>query len=225
MEFDYSTISHDMIKKEVKNAIFFREGGAKNFFLFGELYDTFKYAFRHSFSLIPEIEVDQLQQSNSIVIKKKAGRPKKNATILQDQLKMIENWKSNGGAEDDNRPMTKLPNEKIGCQYFDVVMTYTSDKKSQSIFINPVAETKHGYQNKALRELYEYSLCTSPTEADCERFFRILSLFVKKQYRTNMKASTWCTLSFLKYYGREIYYLFGQGRNNDTSIEKVLLDI
>lgn len=225
MEFDYSTISHDMIKKEVKNAIFFREGGAKNFFLFGELYDTFKSAFRHSFSLIPEIEVDQLQQSNSIVIKKKSGRPKKNATILQDQLKMIENWKSNGGAEDDNRPMTKLPNEKIGCQYFDVVMTYTSDKKSQSIFINPVAETKHGYQNKALRELYEYSLCTSPTEADCERFFRILSLFVKKQYRTNMKASTWCTLSFLKYYGREIYYLFGQGRNNDTSIEKVLLDI
>ena len=104
-------------------------------------------------------------------------------------------------------------------------MTDTSYKKSQSIFINPVAETKHGYQNKALRELYEYSLCTSPTEADCERFFRIFSLFVKKQYRTNMKASTWCTLSFLKYYGREIYYLFGKGRNNDTSIEKVLLDI
>ena len=49
------------------------------------------------------------------MIKKSACRPKKNATILQDQLKMIENWKSNGGAEDDNRPMTKLPNEKSGC--------------------------------------------------------------------------------------------------------------
>ena len=105
------------------------------------------------------------------------------------------------------------------------ILLEISTKISPSIFINPVAESTEGYQNLALRELYEFSLCTAPTEADCERFFRILSLFVKKQYRTNMKADTWCKLSFLKYYDKEIYFLFGYGQNENTRIENVLLDI
>ena len=138
---------------------------------------------------------------------------------------MIEKWKSNGCAEDDKNPASNLPKSINDLHKKHPFKKFISTKRSPSIFINPVAESTEGYQNLALRELYEFSLCTAPTEADCERFFRILSLFVKKQYRTNMKADTWCKLSFLKYYGKEIYFLFGYGRNDKTNIENVLLDI
>ena len=138
---------------------------------------------------------------------------------------MIEKWKSNGCAEDDKNPASNLPKSINDLHKKHPFKKFISTKRSPSIFINPVAESTEGYQNLALRELYEFSLCTAPTEADCERFFRILSLFVKKQYRTNMKADTWCKLSFLKYYGKEIYFLFGYGQNENTRIENVLLDI
>ena len=238
LKFSYSTVPQDVIKEVINNSIYFREDGASKYFLVGELLDQYEASFLESISLLPEKEIDRLKKSfqkESKPVEKKSkpeekkskrsrGRPPKK-TNADEMIDMIEKWKSNGCAEDDNNPPSNLPMNINDLQDNHPFMKYVSTKISPSIFINPVAESTEGYQNLALRELYEFSLCTAPTEADCERFFRILSLFVKKQYRTNMKADTWCKLSFLKYYGKEIYFLFGYGQNENTRIENVLLDI
>ena len=238
LKFSYSTVPQDVLKEVINNSIYFREDGASKYFLVGELLDQYEASFLESISLLPEKEIDRLKKSfqkESKPVEKKSkpeekkskrsrGHPPKKPNA-DEMIDMIEKWKSNGCAEDDNNPPSNLPMNINDLQDNHPFMKYISTKISPSIFINPVAESTEGYQNLALRKLYEFSLCTAPTEADCERFFRILSLFVKKQYRTNMKADSWCKLSFLKYYGKGIYFLFGYGRNDKTNIENVLLDI
>ena len=240
LKFSYSTVPQDVIKELINNTIYFHDAGANKYFLVGELLNQYEPAFLQSLAILPEKEIDRLKsiyqkarKAAEKESKKKRGRPPKNADTndtndtydTYDMIYMIEKWKSNGCAEDDKNPASNLPKSINDLLNNHPFKKFISTKRSPSIFINPVAESTEGYQNLALRELYEFSLCTAPTEADCERFFRILSLFVKKQYRTNMKADTWCKLSFLKYYGKEIYFLFGYGRNDKTNIENVLLDI
>lgn len=59
------------------------------------------------------------------------------------------------------------------------------------------------------------------TESACERFFRQLSLIVKKQYRTNMNGDKSCQISFLHYYAVQVYYLLGTGRENNHDLGKI----
>lgn len=68
------------------------------------------------------------------------------------------------------------------------------------------------------------SLHYPATESACERFFRQLSLVVKKPYRTNMGGEKSCHIAFLHYYAKEIYYLLGNGKVNKHSLVDILFD-
>ena len=70
--------------------------------------------------------------------------------------------------------------------------------------------------------MYEYCLHISATEADCERFFRILSLVVNKPYLVNLKSDKACMKAYLRYYAREIYYTMGAGKEQKKSIDSIV---
>ena len=61
------------------------------------------------------------------------------------------------------------------------------------------------------------------TESACERFFRQLSLVVKKPGRTNMSPEKICEIAFLHNYAEEIYYLLGKGKKKDIDYHRVMI--
>ena len=59
-------------------------------------------------------------------------------------------------------------------------------------------ENEEKLMSDAITLMYESCLHISATEADCERFFRILSLIVKKPYVVNIRKKKACMKAYLR---------------------------
>ena len=60
-----------------------------------------------------------------------------------------------------------------------------------------VAEDRNKERVAILRDMVNSVLCIPASEAVCERFFRNMSLRVKKQYVTNLKCKKACMITYL----------------------------
>ena len=60
------------------------------------------------------------------------------------------------------------------------------------------------------------------TESACERFFRQLSLIVKKPGRTKMSQENTCQIAFIHNYANEIYCLLGEGKKMSYDFHKII---
>ena len=90
------------------------------------------------------------------------------------RIRMLENWRLYGGSVDDE----KTPATGEEAAYDSAVLLCMV--QHLLVFYEDGNEEKPGYDPISL--MYENSLHISATEADCERFFSILSLVVKKQH-------------------------------------------
>ncbi len=88
------------------------------------------------------------------------------------RIRMLENWRLYGGSVDDE----KTPATGEEAAYDSAVLLCMVQHLLD--FYEDGNEEKPGYDPISL--MYENSLHKSVTEADCERFFRIMSLVVKK---------------------------------------------
>ena len=60
-----------------------------------------------------------------------------------------------------------------------------------------VKENRNKENVEILRDMVNSVLCIPASEAVCERFFRNMSLRVKKQYVTNLKCNKACMITYL----------------------------
>ena len=60
-----------------------------------------------------------------------------------------------------------------------------------------VAEDRNKERVAILCDIVNSVLCIPASEAVCERFFRSISLCVKKQYVTNLKCKKACMITYL----------------------------
>ena len=60
-----------------------------------------------------------------------------------------------------------------------------------------VKENRNKENVEILRDMVNSVLCIPASEAVCERFFRNMSLRVKKQYVTNLKCKKACMITYL----------------------------
>ena len=74
-----------------------------------------------------------------------------------------------------------------------------------------------------VKKWMQASLHYPATESACERFFRQLSLIVKKQYRTKMNGDKSCQIAFLHYYAVQIYYLLGFGKERVDDLGDIFM--
>ena len=74
-----------------------------------------------------------------------------------------------------------------------------------------------------VKKWMQASLHYPATESACERFFRQLSLIVKKQYRTKMNGDKSCQIAFLHYYAVQIYYLLGFGKEKVDDLGDIFM--
>ena len=75
----------------------------------------------------------------------------------------------------------------------------------------------------SVKEWMQASLHYPATESACERFFRQLSLIVKKQYRTKMSGDKSCQIAFLHYYAVQVYYLLGFGKERIEDLGDIFM--
>lgn len=136
------------------------------------------------------------------------------------RIRMLENWKLYGGSVDDEK--TPATGEEAAYDTA-VLLCMVSTTKVQHLFD---FYEKDGSEAKPASDpitlMYENSLHISATEADCERFFRILSLVVKKPYVVNVGKEKACMKAFIRYYAREVYYAMGNGKEEKKSIYSIM---
>ena len=88
---------------------------------------------------------------------------------------MLENWRLYGGSVDDEKtPATGEEAAVLLCMVQHLLDFYEKDNMMRSPFMIQSL-------------MYENSLHISATEADCERFFRVMSLVVKKPHLVRLK--------------------------------------
>lgn len=90
------------------------------------------------------------------------------------RIRMLENWRLYGGSVDDEKTPATGEEAAYDSAVLLCMVRHLLD------FYEDGNEEKPGYDPISL--MYENSLHISATEADCERFFSILSLVVKKQH-------------------------------------------
>lgn len=227
----------------LKKALFYREGGVDNYFLIGKLHECADYARLDSLMQMSEEELDkkisELEkklkkyysnkpdnivkdfQSDVISSEHKRGR-KSQKDMIEHEYALLRYWKCNGLAEPDN--MLKFNRSNPLQNDFTVLRRNTSDKKGCSLFNTPKTPQYDGIINEPVKRYYEACLCLASTESDCERFFRLLSLVVKKQYRVCLNGDKACDIALLKYYSNMVYYLFGNGISQKRSISSMFFD-
>ena len=68
-----------------------------------------------------------------------------------------------------------------------------------------VKENHNKKRVEILCDMVNSVLCIPATKAVCERFFRSISLCVKKQYMTNLKCNKACIIIYLNRYCSLVY--------------------
>lgn len=233
-------VMSDSKKNPLKKALFYREGGADNYLLVGKLHECADYAQLDSLMQMSEEQLDkkivELEkrlkkyktdnkvknfQSDVITSEHKRGR-KSQRDMIEREYALLCYWKENGIVEPDS--MLEFNKSNPLQNDFTVMRDNTSDEKGCSLFNTPETPRYNGIINYPVKRYYEAHLCLASTESDCERFFRHLSLIVKKQYRVCMGGSKACDLALLKYYSSMVYYLFGNGMCQKKSISSLFFD-
>lgn len=97
------------------------------------------------------------------------------ASKVISRIRMLENWRLYGGRVDDEKtPATGEEAAVLLCMVQHLLDFYEKDNMMRSPFMIQSL-------------MYENSLHISATEADCERFFRVMSLVVKKPHLVRLK--------------------------------------
>lgn len=219
----------------LRNALFYRKGGVNGYLLIGKLNASADYAQLESVMQMDEVTIEKkisdlqrkLKQSEckacpSTSSGQKRGRKSKRPE-LEEQLALLIEWKNNGLAVSDKMLDSDCFTSLKGD--FSVLLSNTSDEMGYNLFDTPKTPYHSGIVNIPVKRYYEACLCLAATESDCERFFRILSLIVKKQYRVRMNGDRACSMAFLKYYATAIYYLFGNGKEDKRTITSLFMDV
>lgn len=217
------------------NALFYREGGDKAYLLTGKLNASAGYAQLESVMQMDEVTIEKkindlqkkLKQSEckanqSTSTGQKRGRKSKRPE-LEEQLALLIEWKNNGLAVPDKMLDSDWCTSLKGD--FSVLRNNTSKEMGHNLYDTPRTPYYSNIVNIPVKRYYEACLCLASTESDCERFFRILSLIVKKQYRVRMNGDRACNMAFLKYYATSIYYLFGNGKEERRTITSLFMNV
>ena len=99
------------------------------------------------------------------------------------KIQFLTNWKHYGASSESDAPKSSLGESDTD---HSVLSHMVSTDSSPSLFdFYQKDGDEKGPASDPITLMYESSLHISATEADCERFFRILSLLIQKPYRSS----------------------------------------
>lgn len=114
------------------------------------------------------------------------------------KIQFLTNWKQYGASRENDAPKSSLGERDTD---HSVLSHMVSTDSSPSLFdFYQKDGDEKGPASDPITLMYESSLHISATEADCERFFRILSLLVQKPYTVKLNTEKACKAAFLRYY-------------------------
>ena len=138
------------------------------------------------------------------------------------KIQFLTNWKLYGASSESD-----VPNSSLGEKGTDhsVLSQMVSTDSSPGLF-DFYQKDGDGREpaSDPITLMYESSLHISATEADCERFFRILSLLVQKPYTVKLNGEKACKAAFLRYYSEEIFYAMGSGKEMNKSLYSIMFE-
>ena len=216
-------------KQNLRNALFYREEGPSSFYPIGNINNNPEFDTMSSLILMDEKQIDKeikkITKSLKTDCSKRvtAKRSNKDFSIVESEYKrlaLLYDWKSCGAAEDDKMDIELKKKEEV--EESNCIFNCTSKAKGISLYDGLEVEKYNGIENIPLKKFYEKSLSLAATEADCERFFRIVSLTAKRKYTTSMNDETCCSISYLRYYKDEVFYLFGNGKDEQIPFSKLI---
>ena len=139
----------------------------------------------------------------------------------EEHYSLFEVWKSIGGASDSVANCPESGTEFVG---YDLLKELVSEERACNPYdFHEMFPSSTMRAKDPLRIMYESCLHVPSTEADCERFFRLLSLVTDKKYQVNILSSKACRMAFVKYYAEEIYYSMGSGREVNETVYQIFL--
>jgi len=203
-------------KTALKNALTHRKGSVNSMLLNGRIGQEMTSIIQ-SLLLISEENIDtQL---------KGFGRKQKNdgkkSRPEDERLVLLLKWKTIGGTEDRYANCPMSGESLVG---YDAIKVLVSEEKVAELYtFHKKYEPSKMMAENPLRIMYESCLHIPATEADCERFFRILSLVVNKPYQVNINPERVCQIAFVKSFTDEIYYSIGVERSKRRSVYDIFL--
>ena len=128
---------------------------------------------------------------------------------LHGRLVLLEQWKLYGGSS-DGTPASSGASEEQRRKTRLFLSNLVADQHEEELhcLVNKERPCR-SKPTDPVTILKESVLHLSATEADCERFFRILSQVAKKPYLVEIDSKKACMIAFEKYYSMEIYYSMG----------------
>ena len=208
---------------DLTKALTYRKGGIDSVLLVGKL-GVEMSSLLECLVYLSEEDIDwSLNKLNKKRGKKNGKR--NSAKAIAEQKKLLEKWKTIGGSYESDSGLASLPSSGTQLMYNDALKELVSDVPSPDLLDFQVKYKSEKRKAKdPIAVMYESCLHVASTEADCERFFRILSLTVCKPYQVNINSSKACMIAFARNYAREIYYSMGNGKQQERSIYEIFLD-
>lgn len=198
-------------KDTIPNCLKYCKDGMSRIVLRGELGDCES----NTVQTIIGMTEDDIEKKIALLKRRIKNKPKNSREFKQSvtELNTLLRWEDNGGSVDDESVDTvdtidEQPNLLDG-----VKSLVTATKKGDVHSIPTDEESTRGRPTDPITVMKESYLHLSATEADCERFFRILSQLTKRPYLTNIGKDKVCRIGFLIYYAEEIFYSMADGTN------------
>ena len=138
------------------------------------------------------------------------------------KIQLLTNWKHYGASSESDAPKSSLGERDTD---HSVLSQMVSTDSSPSLFdFYQKDGDEKGPASDPITLMYESSLHISATEADCERFFRILSLLVQKPYTVKLNTEKACKAAFLRYYSEEVFYAMGSGKEMNKPLYSIMFE-
>lgn len=194
-------------KASLLDALKSRELGMQGLLLVGELGDSLT----HSLRTLAGRSEKSIDKEISTLRKAISTRKRRGKSFEEEneRLVLLEQWKLYGGSSDAT-PASSGTSEEQRRKTRLFLSSLVASKKEEELhcLVNKERPCR-SKPTDPVTILKESVLHLSATEADCERFFRILSQVAKKPYLVEIGPKKACMIAFEKYYSTEIYYSMG----------------
>lgn len=198
-------------------------GGVNGVLLKGTLGESSSYA-TQSLIAMSEKEINEKIRKLKNKIRTRKSRDKDYSSEIAE-LSTLLDWKQYGGSEDDHQRIETPAASGQPLLLCDGIKHLVSEEKSRDLYSFP-CDKKCTEQKPSdpMVLMMESSLHLSASEADCERFFRIMSQMVKRSYVSTWRSDKACQMAFLSYYSTEIYYAMVDPSSHTSSIYDIFFN-
>ena len=212
--------THDEKDSPFRKALLYCKDGDKGVRLTG----NHKLVVNDCFSKYLNMKPAQLSKTLVSVSRAKANNHSNRTTMDYDReiefIKMLNEIKTSRTIQMIPPQYQEENKEEVG----DCLACFIVNEKVETLYdmvfdrMEVCFPETFGFVSKWLGSCLHYPA----TESACERFFRQLSLVVKKPGRTSLSPEKTCQIAFLHNYAIEIYHLLGEGKKMKYDFYKIM---